>query len=186
MKNAVIIHGKPSKTKYFDPDLDSPSNALWLPWIQKQLLLREVLAQTPEMPVAWQPVYEAWRSEFERYDVTSETILIGHSCGAGFLFRWLCEHPSVYADKVVLVAPWIDPDKSGNMGDFFDFNFDSKLAERVKAFVVFNSDNDFPNAQISAQTIMEAIPGTTYHEFKQYGHFTEITEFPELQRVLFE
>ena len=183
MKNAIILHGKANQTKYFDPAFDSPSNASWLPWIQKQLLITNILAQTPEMPTPWKPEYPAWSKEFERFDITSQTILVGHSFGAGFLLRWLCKHKDIRVEKVVLVAPWIDPDRTGGTGDFFDFTFDAQLTERTAKIVIFNSSDDFLGAQISAKMIKEAIPGVSSREFK-YGHFTEMTEFVELRDEL--
>jgi hypothetical protein len=39
MKNAVLIHGMPSKDEYFDPSAPSLSNAHWFPWLQKQLII---------------------------------------------------------------------------------------------------------------------------------------------------
>lgn len=184
MKTAIILHGKANKDKYFDPAYDSPSNACWLPWIQKQLLMNGIVAQTPEIPLPWNPDYALWKREFERFDMTPETILVGHSCGAGFLVRWLCEHSEVYVGKVVLIAPWIDPDKTGDTGDFFDFSFDPELATRTEKLLIFNSTNDFPNAQISAKMINEAIPGAMRRDFDNCGHFTEITEFLDLRDEL--
>lgn len=184
MKTAIILHGKANKDKYFDSSYDSPSNACWLPWIQKQLLMNGIVAQTPEIPLPWKPEYDLWRKEFERFDINSETILVGHSCGAGFLVRWLSEHPDVRVGKVVLIAPWIDPDRTGDTGDFFDFTFDPQLVNRAAKLVVFNSTNDFPNAQISAKMITDAIPGSVLRDFDEHGHFTEITEFLDLREEL--
>lgn len=181
MKNAIILHGKASHTKYLDTTVSSPSNASWLPWIQKQLLINEILAQTPEMPAPWMPEYSAWSKEFERYDITPDTILVAHSCGAGFLVRWLSEHRNMRVGTVVLVAPWIDPDRSGGTGDLFDFSIDAQLAKRTDKIIIFNSDDDFPGAQTSAEIIRKAIPEISYREFKQYGHFTDIIEFHELR-----
>lgn len=183
MRTAIILHGKASKTKYFDPAFVSPSNASWFPWLQKQLLMRGILAQTPEMPKPWNPDYTSWSRELERFDITSDTIIVAHSCGAGFLVRWLCEHKDVYVGKVMLVAPWIDPDRSGGTGDLFEFEFKADLPERTAGVYIFNSIDDFPGAQISAKMIADAIPSTQTRDF-EYGHFTEITEFNELLDVL--
>ena len=37
-RNAVILHGQPSREEYYDPNAPSMSNAHWLPWLQAQLL----------------------------------------------------------------------------------------------------------------------------------------------------
>jgi len=88
MKTAIIIHGCPTKEEYSDSIRPSPSNCHWFPWLQRQLLLKGVLAQTPEIPDAYEPNYEKWKSMFERFDINEDTLLIGHSCGGGFLVRW--------------------------------------------------------------------------------------------------
>ncbi|HSE56651.1 MAG TPA: hypothetical protein VLB02_01025, partial [Candidatus Paceibacterota bacterium] len=89
MKTALIVHGMPSKEEYFDREGKSPSNSHWFPWIQQQLLINGFLAQTPEMPEPYLPVYEKWCSVFEQFSIDEHATLIGHSCGAGFLLRWL-------------------------------------------------------------------------------------------------
>ena len=188
MKNAVILHGKPDpgQEEYYNPDFPSASNADWLPWLQKQLLIHDIAAQTPEIPNAWNPEYEIWRKEFERYDITPETILVGHSCGAGFIVRWLSEHPAVHVGAVVLVAPslGIDWDATG----FFDFEIDSKLAERTQKLVIFISDDDRDAIQQAAKKLRTTIPTSKYREFHNYGHFCiedmKTAEFPELRDEL--
>lgn len=39
MKKALILHGMPGKEEYYSKTSDSPSNAHWLPWSQKELLV---------------------------------------------------------------------------------------------------------------------------------------------------
>lgn len=82
MKTAIIIHGKPSKEEYYDPQIPSPSNFHWLPRLQKQLLINDICAQTPEMPIPYNPEYTAWKKVFEGCPLDEHTILIGHICGA--------------------------------------------------------------------------------------------------------
>ena len=81
MKNAIIIHGMPSKEEYFEVGRSSSSNNQWLPWLQAKLVKQNILAQTPEMPEPYNPKYEEWKKVFEQFDVNEETILVGHSCG---------------------------------------------------------------------------------------------------------
>src|SRR3989344_7820689 len=115
MKTAIIIHGMPDREEYYDVGRPASSNCHWFPWIQKQLLLKDIVAQTPEMPVPYNPEYNAWKKVFEGFYPDEETILIGHSCGAGFIVRYLSEN-NIKVGKVVLVAPWIDPNKKLDTG----------------------------------------------------------------------
>jgi hypothetical protein len=55
MRNAVIIHGKPKKETYYSDQYPSSSNFAWIPWLQKQLIINDIKADTPEMPHAYRP-----------------------------------------------------------------------------------------------------------------------------------
>jgi hypothetical protein len=185
MQNAIIIHGTSDKDEYYSPDYPSASNSHWLPWLQKQLLIRDVSAVTLEMPQSFMPDYEVWKREIERFDITPETILIGHSCGAGFIIRYLSENKDRNLAKVVLVAPWLNPEKSkGEENDFFKFEMDNSLVSRTSGITIFNSDNDDTSIQVSVKKILTEIPGIKLVEFHSYGHFCyedmQTTEFPEL------
>lgn len=168
--NAVIVHGKPGRDEYYDPATPSSSNHHWLPWLAKQLIVRGIQAHTPEMPQAYAPDYAVWRREFERYDVGPGTLLVGHSCGAGFLVRWLSDRPAVRVGRVVLVAPWLDPERSLASG-FFDFTPDTDLVARTAGVTIAHSDDDAPRIQDSVTLIRTTVPGVTYREFHRYGHF---------------
>lgn len=189
MKNAIILHGKPDKAEYYDPQSRSASNAHWLPWIQSQLLKHDIAAATPEVPLAFDPQWELWCKEVERFDITPETLIVGHSCGAGFWVRWLSEHKDVKVGKVILVAPslgirWGD----GGENFFNDFTIDPYLALRTRGFYIFNSDDDHESIHEAVAIIREKVPSTDYREFTKYGHFTEQSmgtdEFPELLEEL--
>lgn len=183
MKNAILLHGMPSREEYFDPNTKSLSNMHWFPWLQKQLIVNSILAQTPEIPDSFKPDYKLWKKEFERYDLTSETILVGHSCGGGFIVRFLSENKNLKVGKVVLVAPWIDPFRDDTT-DFFDFEIDSDLVNRTKGITIFDSDDDYDSIKESIRILQDKIPGIKNKKFHNYGHFTEKSmgklEFPEL------
>lgn len=183
MKNAVILHGVPEKENYYDPAKPSESNAHWLPWLQKELIIRDIKADTPEVPFAYEPQWELWCREVARFDITPDTILVGHSGGAGFWLRYLSEHTELQVDKVVLVAPWLDPDKTLKE-PFYAPPFDSNMTERMKGIVIFRSDDDSESVQQSVARITKEIHGVTVREFTGYGHFTYENlhgiAFPEL------
>jgi uncharacterized protein len=182
-KNAIIVHGMPGKEEYYDCNAPSGSNHHWLPWLQKQLIVHGVSAHAPEIPNSWDPYYPTWQREFERFDVGPQTILVGHSCGSGFLVRWLSEHKEITVGPVILVAPWLDP-RRRKTREFFEFEMDLDLAARAAKLTIFNSDNDDPEIHDSARTIRERIRNVDYREFHNYGHFClndmNTTHFPEL------
>lgn len=55
-----------------------------------------------------------------------------------------------------------------------------RLAKRTAKTFVFSSSDDLFGANTSAKLIEDAIFGINRREFTAYGHFTELTEFPEL------
>jgi len=182
MKNAIILHGKPTKQLFYDTTFPSTSNYYWLPWLQKQLVSRDIPTHTPEVPNNWRADYLVWLKEFERYDITPETILVGHSCGAGFLLRWLSEHPEVKVDRVVLAAPWLNPKNEEETEDFFKFTLDPNLVQRTNGLRVLYADDDFQNILDTVDVLQEKVNGISYRLLKGYGHFYDDRrmEFPEI------
>lgn len=180
--NALILHGKPGAEEFYHPEVPSPSNHHWLPWLANQLIVRDIPAHTPEMPRAFAPDYPAWRRELERYDITPRTMFAAHSCGAGFLLRWLADNPGVTVGRVVLVAPWLDPTGLRAPG-FFDFTLDKRVASRTAGLTVFHSDDDFDEIQASVRIILDSVADLRYREFHGYGHFGRAT-LPELLGAL--
>lgn len=155
-----------------------------MPWLQKQLMVNDVATWTPTVQNEWKLRYSDWAEEFERYPITSETMLVGHSCGGGFIVRWLSEHPDVKVDKVVLVAPWINPLKDEDT-DFFDFDINPSIVDQTKGIIIFASDNDFESVQESVKLIKDKVLNVEVKEFHNYGHFCKedmnTVEFPELR-----
>jgi predicted alpha/beta hydrolase family esterase len=182
MKNAIIIHGTCDESEYFSNKYPSLSNSHWLPWLQKQLLINNIFTQTPEMPEAFKPEYKKWKEEFERFDINESTILIGHSCGGGFLLRWLSEN-KVKIDKLILIAPWLDPQREKTT-DFFDFKIDKDIMNRANSIYLFISKDDDKDILESVSIIKNNIADINYREFDDYGHFCyshmKTDKFPEL------
>lgn len=183
MNQVILIHGMPDKEEYFSDVKPSSSNKHWLPWMQKQLAMKSILSQAPEMPKPYDPNYDKWVEVFEQFKISNETTLVGHSCGGGFLLRYLSEHPNLHPKKIVLVAPWIDPEPHELDTGFFDFTIDPTLTDRTSLIVFYSTDDDEPMVK-TAEIIQRTLPNATYHEFDNKGHFTKgdlgTEEFPEL------
>src|SRR5579863_5933198 len=109
MRRVIILHGTCSRKDYYDGNIPALSNQNWIPWLQKQLIIRDYAVYTPDIPMAFRPDYDIWRREIEHYEIGASTSLVGHSTGGGFWVRWLSEHPDIRVGKVMLVAPWLDP-----------------------------------------------------------------------------
>ena len=184
MKQTILIHGMPSKKGFYNPQNSSPSNAQWLPWLQKQLALRDELSQTPEMPQAFDPIYKDWLEVFEQFELNEQTVLIGHSCGGGFLLRYLSEHHDLKVAKVFLIAPWLIDLEKELVTDvlFLDFPLDTSLAQRFPIHIFTSSDDDSA-MQDSLKLLKEKLPEAIYHEYTDKEHFCT-KEFPELLELL--
>ena len=186
MQNAYIIHGVCSEEEFFSPAYPCGSNFHWLPWLQKQLVMKGLNCQTPQMPVPYAPVYRDWQGVFESFPVDEDTTLIGHSAGCGFFLKWLSQN-NVAIDKLVLIAPWLDPLKE--TGPFLDCTLDPALAGRVREMHVFYSaDEPVEGVRETVDRILETYPAANLHEFNDKGHFClkemHTEEFPELLEVV--
>ncbi|MCL2451715.1 alpha/beta hydrolase [Candidatus Saccharibacteria bacterium] len=192
MKKAIIIHSWITKRKFYDPARPTPSNADWLPWLSKQLIIRGIHTVAPEMPRVYYPEYDIWKKELERFELDEDTTLIGHSCGAGFLVRYLSENP-VKVGKVILVAPWLGiiPDDLREYAPseileptFFEFKIDRNLATRTAGLTLIESTNDKPYIQKSVEILKESLNDLRVLTLKDKGHFWAKdlggVEFPEL------
>lgn len=182
MKTAIIIHGYNDESEYQDASRPSASNDHWIPWIQRQLLLKGVEAQTPEMPGFYKPNYEKWKEMLERFDLNENAMLVGHSCGGGFLVRYLSEN-NVKVGKVVLVAPWLDPDHVIDE-NFFKFEIDENLVQKTAGLTVMYSLDDSPEILQCINTFKSKLKDAEFQEFKDKGHFVlgslKTEKFPEL------
>jgi len=184
MKNAIILHGGPSKREYYDPDAPSMSNAHWVPWLQAQLLKADIPTASPEVPWSFDRNWKVWQKEVERYDIGPETILIGHSTGAGFFIKYLSINKNLKVGKVVLVAPWLDPDREHTKNFFDDFEIDPEFPSRTGGVTIFNSDNDQDSVQKTVKIVRGKVANIKYVKFHNYGHFIyedmKTLKFPEL------
>ena len=191
MKHALIVHGYYTKNEYSDADRPTPSNDHWLPWLSKQLVTAGIFTVAVEMPEPYQPDYAAWKCELERYDIDEETVLVGHSCGGGFLVRWLSETDKKVG-KVVLVAPWLGYEFDSLEGDFttafFDFVIDPTLAEKTRGLTVMYSTDDMEAVQKSVANLRQQVKGVEYRVFTDKRHFTRRSlggeVFPELSDAI--
>lgn len=188
MKNAILLHGWNTLAEFNDPAKPTASNDHWFPWLTKQLQLHGYKVDVPEMPQHTDTTYEAWLHEFERFDITSDTLLVGYSLGGGFLVRYLSEHDT-HVGRVILAAPWMGLTADGSRDEtfspgFFDFEIDRKLSTKTKGLTILYSDDDFDIIHQSIACLRHKLDDVEYIELQDKGHFTRDslgTEvFPEL------
>ena len=188
--NAILVPGKPDKDEHYDPNQPSNSENHWFSWLKRQLILQDIHAISIEPPFPFRPRYDEWKKGFERFDIHPDTILVGHSCGGGFLVRYLSEHKDLQVGKVALVAPWINPDNNPNSdtADFFDFQIDPDFPKRTQGVAVFISNDDEPSVVQTVEILQTTVPGLDIQRYVDKAHFTiesmHTVEFPELLQAV--
>jgi predicted alpha/beta hydrolase family esterase len=191
MNQIILIHGLPSKEDVLGDIWPSPSNSHWFPWIQQQLTRKDILCQTLEMPLSYNPDYKTHERVLSQMEISDETILVGHSCGGGFLVRYFSEHKELRPKKIILVAPWIDLEnylkELNPNSDFFDFEIDIEITKRTKLYCMISSDDGIEIID-SVNKLERELPDMLMHNFTDKGHFTEpdlgTKEFPELLELI--
>lgn len=182
--NCIVIHGCPSNQEEFI-NINDPGSypKHWIPYIKKELTTVGIKTITPLMPNPWNPDYDAFKKEFEKYPVSENTILVGHSCGCSFLVRWLGESKQKIK-KLILVAPWkITKENNPIREKFYTYPIDEMIKSRVGEIVMFTADNETEGGKKSLEIYHQALGGKII-ELKGRGHYilkhmgTE--EFPEL------
>jgi predicted alpha/beta hydrolase family esterase len=183
MKNAIIVHGMPSRDEYYNPANPKQSEDHWLQWLTRELNARGIVTNALDFPKPYAPVYGTWKEVFERHPITTDTLLIGHSLGAGFLVRWLSENKT-HVGKVALVAPFLDLNHNKVGPDFFDFKIDGDMGARTKGMAIFIAPEDDKEILESAVMITAHVPTAETMSLVGRGYFTldvmKTEAFPEL------
>jgi len=186
-KKCIIIHGCPVNIERAMNPETRTYDKHWIPWTKKQLIANNIQTETPLMPTPWEPDYEKFKKEFEKYEVNENTILVGHSCGCSFLVRWLGETKRKIL-KLILVAPWkIEEDANDLEKAFYEYPIDSTIKDRVQEIIIFTSNNEEEGGKKGLEMFHKAIGGEIIN-LEDHGHYcldnmgTE--EFPELLEVI--
>lgn len=170
MNRAVILHGKPTKERYYDSDVPKPHEANWFPWIKAELSKAGIDATVPALPHPYHPnYYEAWKEVFEKEKIDTNTGLVGHSAGAEFILRWLSSNKEIAVERAVLVAPYHD--YKCKYGDFSNYALDKDLPNRIGSLTIINSLDDDEPIQRRTKELVAALPSAKLIELDGYGHF---------------
>ncbi len=179
ISNVVLVHGCGDN----ENDL-LYAKKHWQPWIKSELNKNNIEVYFPSMPNSLAPVYKEYKREFDKLDINENSILVGHSCGANFLVRWLSENKQKIK-KLILVAPWNEPENKDKIkADFYNIDdVDYSFKENINKIIIFTSDNEEEIGKRTAKMWAEKLSAKLI-ELKNHGHFTEgymgTNEFPEL------
>ncbi len=180
MKNfdrVIILHGCPPNQQSVTPQTNR-----WMNWLADKLSVLGYDAIAPDLPLSWKPQYVDWKREFEKHPVTHNTLLIGHSCGAAFLVRWLLDVKKK-VKKLILVAPAkISESESDSRKDLYSFQLVTDVSDIADEIVIFTS-NDLPHHLKSLEIYKKALnPRIIKLENKIHFLYSQMktNEFPEL------
>ncbi len=181
--NCVIIHGCPSDAEKAMNPQTRTYDKHWISWTKRQLISKGIKVETPLMPEPWQPDYNNFKKEFEKYEVNEDSVLVGHSCGCAFLVRWLGETKQ-RIDKLILVAPWKISDNDDIFRkEFYAYPIDKTIKERTNKIVMFTADDEEEDGKKSLKMYHKYLGGKII-ELKGHGHYTlrnmGTEKFPQL------
>ncbi len=184
-ENVVIVHGCPKRESDLKDVSQDSADKFWINWLQQTLREQGETVFVPQMPTPWDPDFMAWRTTLEKLPIGGQTTLIGHSCGAAFLVRWLAQTDQ-HIKKLILVAPakilgnkYDSPKREKIMREFFDFEISPGVKDKVEEIVIVTGAQDKERQKESAKIYAEALDARVV-EIKDTGHFVEeLYEFPE-------
>ena len=189
MKRAIIVHGCPSNIERAMDPKKRTYNKHWMPWLKKQLEKHKIKTIIPLMPTPWKPSYSSWKKRFEKLPVNDNTILIGHSCGGGFLIRWLDETKRKIK-RLILVSPGkVGKARTKFRSDLYGNKIIKNLNKHVKdkIIIIFTSNDDIPTHIKAAYEYKNELPAKVIF-LKNRGHYTlgdmGTEEFPEILKFI--
>jgi len=177
MKNVFIIHGA-----YGKPDEN------WIPWLKQNLEAQGYSVKVPAFPTPDGQNYDEWMSVIEPHlcEFNNETILIGHSIGAGFALSIL-EKLNVKIKKTILVSGFIGPlnlelDEINKTIAERALNWDT-IRNNSYMFIVFHGEED-PYVPISKAEKLSSLLNTEPILIPNGGHLNEAAGFMEFPLIL--
>lgn len=133
------------------------------------------------MPNSYWADYEAWKIWFEKLlpYLRDGVILVGHSLGGSFLFRYLSENKlPVRISQLHLLAPAIThlEDCEGFLIDVENW---SGFLSSIDNVHLWHSKDDTIVPISHSEVVAEIYPSANFHHFTDRGHFLQ-PDFPEL------
>jgi pimeloyl-ACP methyl ester carboxylesterase len=184
--NIVFCHGVMSPDQDWKEKTYNSTKG-WKDWLQFVVEAEhDVLMQIPRFPHAHAGLmkYHEWEKIMDFQDINSDTVLIGHSAGGGFILKYLCRHPNLKVRQVILVAPWIDTEKFQPFGFYESLKLDNKMISQTeKGMDILISDDDMSYIKNSFDIITKNIPDIRVHKFSGRGHFVS-SELPEIMSII--
>ncbi|MFH0969160.1 MAG: alpha/beta hydrolase [Patescibacteria group bacterium] len=180
MQNIFIIHGA-----YGNPGEN------WFPWLKNELKKLGENVFIPKFPTPKNQSLENWLNILAKYKqyFNSETIIVGHSIGVGFLLN-VIENLKNPIKSAFFISGWVGELNNPKFDEinktFVNRNFNwSKIQKNCKKFHVFNSDND-PYVPLELGKSLANYLRTNLIIIKNGGHINSEAEFTKFEYLLEE
>ncbi|MFA6024457.1 MAG: alpha/beta fold hydrolase [Candidatus Gracilibacteria bacterium] len=175
MSTIFIIHGVGGSPK-----------ENWFPWLQSELEKRGHKVIVPQFPTPEGQTLENWLTKLKEYeaDLTSETIVVGHSLGGSFILNVLERYPVKAAYLVACVFGVLGNAFDEGMKSFAQRNFDwQTIRANCPRFEIFHSNNDpyIPLAKAQELSLLLSTPITL---IKGAGHFNAASGYTKFEALL--
>lgn len=191
--HVILLHGQDSKKKL---DRTTPQNEdHWFEWLKTELEKHNFKVDNPLIPHNWEKGFDGWEAEIDKIEITSNTILVGHSSGTAFWIKWLQKHKKL-VKALFLIAPFkINPGETKKFTpsiiDLGTFDFDPILPSLIKnGTVIFTSENDryrefhhLPEFKTALNAKIIPLPNRGHFDLKD---FPQNNQFPELLDAILE
>lgn len=178
MKNALILHGTGN---------DSSGN--WFPWLKEKMEEMGYKVWVPDLPESNKPDLERYWNFIKDFDFNNETVLIGHSSGAGMVFGILQKLPIDKKIKLAISVAGFYKDEGWNCQGLFSQIFDwekiKKQAKNIK--IIWSPTDPYISREQTDYLAKQLNINPTIIEKK--GHFNleggnNFKQFPELIEVI--
>ena len=120
----------------------------WIPWLRQELGNHQIPVQVPQLPTPEDQSLSTWTAAFLEQvgPLSAQSILVGHSMGAGFILR-LLENAGGPIVGTFLVSGWTgllhDPYFDPLIGSFFEGEFAwEALREKAGVLRMYHGDDD--------------------------------------------
>lgn len=179
--NILLVHG--SYGKPFEN---------WFPWLEDELAKKSISCIIPSFPTPEHQNYNDWSKLLDYYRdmgiINEETILIGHSCGAICVTRYICDN-DIKVKSLITVSGYNNYIGNDAHIDNLNSSFycDNEKLKKVKnlvtARVSFISNND-PFISNEALISFSKTIDSQLVIVKDAGHFNEKAGYIKFTQIL--
>src|SRR3989344_7054160 len=152
---------------------------IWIPSVKEKLEKEGVHVIAKNMPDAELARKKYWLPFIEKNVGDENAVLIGHSSGAVAAMRYAERHK--VQGLVLVCASHTDLGlESEKLSGYFDEQWQwEKIKSNAQWIIQFASTND-PFKKIEEARFIHKKLNSDYHENDHYGHYNNVTEFPEM------